>query len=101
MTISLRPTSPISSQTVYYKRPTKFDHADIPTAVFSQPPAGVVGLTEAEARHKLGPVDVYLTKFRAMKTAFAGDDEQTMMKLIVCPHDGKVVGCHIVGPDSP
>ncbi len=89
------------AQTVYYDRPTRFDHADIPTAVFTQPPAGVVGLTEAEARHKLGKVDVYMTKFRAMKTAFAGDDELTMMKLVVCPHDGKVVGCHIVGPDSP
>ena len=89
------------AQTVYYNRPTTFDHADIPTAVFCQPPAGVVGLTEAEARHKLGPVDVYLTKFRAMKTAFAGDDEQTLMKLVVCPKDGRVVGCHIVGPDSP
>ena len=89
------------AQTVYYDRPTKFDHADIPTAVFTQPPAGVVGMTEAEARHKLGRVDVYRTTFRAMKTAFAGDDEQTLMKLIVCPHDGKVVGCHIVGPDAP
>ncbi len=89
------------AQTVYYDRPTKFDHADVPTAVFSQPPAGVVGLTESEARHKLGRVDVYRTTFRAMKTAFAGDDEQTLMKLVVCPHDGKVVGCHIVGPDAP
>ncbi len=89
------------AQTVYYDRPTKFDHADIPTAVFSQPPAGVVGLTEAQARHKLGRVDVYRTTFRAMKTAFAGDDEQTLMKLVVCPHSGRVVGCHIVGPDAP
>ncbi len=89
------------AQTVYYDRPTKFDHADIPTSVFSQPPTGVVGLTEAQARHKLGRVDVYRTTFRAMKTAFAGDDEQTLMKLVVCPHDGKVVGCHIVGPDAP
>ncbi len=89
------------AQTVYYNRPTKFDHADIPTAVFSQPPAGVVGLTEAEARHKLGRVDVYRTTFRAMKTAFAGDDEQTLMKLVVCPQEGRVVGCHIVGPDAP
>ncbi len=89
------------AQTVYYDRPTKFDHADIPTAVFSQPPAGVVGLTEAQARHKLGRVDVYRTTFRAMKTAFAGNDEQTLMKLVVCPHSGRVVGCHIVGPDAP
>ena len=89
------------ARTVYYGRPTTFDHADIPTAVFSQPPVGSVGLSEAEARHRLGKVDVYMTKFRAMKTAFAGDDEQTLMKLVVCPNDGKVLGCHIVGPDAP
>ena len=89
------------AQTVYHGRPTSFDHKDIPTAVFSQPPVGVVGMTEAQARHALGPVDVYLTRFRAMRTAFAGDAEQTLMKLVVCRRDGKVVGCHIVGPDAP
>ena len=89
------------AETVYYGRPTKFDHADIPTAVFSQPPVGVVGLSEAEARHRLGRVDVYRTSFRAMKTAFAGDDEQTLMKLVVCPNSGQVMGVHIVGPEAP
>ena len=89
------------ARTVYYDRPTSFDHKDIPTAVFSQPPVGVVGMSEAQARHALGKVDVYMTKFRAMKTLFAGSDEQTLMKLVVCPHDGKVVGVHIVGPDAP
>ncbi len=89
------------AETVYYNRPTKFDHTDIPTAVFSQPPVGVVGMTEAEARHALRKVDIYRTKFRAMRTAFAGDDEQTLMKLVVDGETGRVVGCHIVGPDSP
>jgi glutathione reductase (NADPH) len=89
------------AQTVYYDRPTIFDHRDIPTAVFSQPPVGCVGMSEAQARHELGKVDVYLTKFRAMKTMFAGSDEQTLMKLVVCPDGGRVVGCHIVGPDAP
>ena len=89
------------AETVYYGRPTKFDHTDIPTAVFSQPPVGVVGLSEAEARHKLGRVDVYRTTFRPMKTAFAGDDEQTLMKLVVCPSSGQVMGVHIVGPEAP
>ena len=88
-------------ETVYNNRPTKFDHTDIPTAVFSQPPVGVVGMTEAEARHSFRHVDIYRTKFRAMRTAFAGDDEQTFMKLVVDADSGKVVGCHIVGPDSP
>jgi glutathione reductase (NADPH) len=89
------------AETVYYNRPTKFDHNDIPTAVFSQPPVGVVGMSEAEARHAFRKVDIYRTKFRAMRTAFAGDEEQTLMKLVVDGETGRVVGCHIVGPDSP
>ena len=89
------------ADTVYHGRPPQFDHADIPTSVFSQPPVGVVGLSEAQARHAFGRVDIYRTTFRAMKTAFAGDDEQTLMKLVVCPHDGVVVGVHIVGPEAP
>ena len=89
------------AETVYNDRPTKFDHADIPTAVFSQPPVGVVGMSEAEARHAFRHVDIYRTKFRAMRTAFVGDDEQTLMKLVVDGDTGRVVGCHIVGPDSP
>jgi glutathione reductase (NADPH) len=89
------------AETEFYGRPTKFDHADIPTAVFSQPPVGVVGLTEAQARHKLGPVDIYLTRFRAMKETFVGGDERMLMKLVVDRASDKVVGCHIVGHDGP
>ncbi len=89
------------ADTVYHGRPTQFDHADIPTSVFSQPPVGVVGLSEAQARHAFGRVDIYRTAFRAMKTAFAGDDEQTLMKLVVRGDDGVVVGVHIVGPEAP
>ncbi|QUD88368.1 glutathione-disulfide reductase [Phenylobacterium montanum] len=88
------------AETEFYGRPMSFDHADVPTAVFSQPPVGTVGLTEAQARHKLGPVDVYLTRFRPMKTTFYGGRDRFLMKLIVCRENGKVVGCHIVGPDS-
>jgi glutathione reductase (NADPH) len=89
------------AETVFRDRPTTFDHADVPTAVFSQPPVGVVGLTEAEARHKLGAVDIYLTRFRPMKAAFVGDDERVLMKLVVERATDKVVGCHIVGHDGP
>ncbi|MGC1302376.1 MAG: glutathione-disulfide reductase [Caulobacteraceae bacterium] len=89
------------AETVYNDRPTKFDHSNIPTAVFSQPPIGVVGMSEADARHTFRHVDIYRTKFRAMRTAFAGDEEQTLMKLVVDGDTGRVVGCHIVGPDSP
>jgi glutathione reductase (NADPH) len=89
------------AETVYRGRPTKFDYADVPTAVFSQPPVGVVGLTEGEARHRLGEIDIYLTRFRPMKTLFAGSEARMLMKLIVERATDKVVGCHIVGEDSP
>jgi glutathione reductase (NADPH) len=89
------------AETVYRGRPTAFDHADVPTAVFSQPPVGVVGLTESEARHKLGEVDIYLTRFRPMRSLFAGSEARTLMKLVVERATDRVVGCHIVGEDGP
>jgi glutathione reductase (NADPH) len=89
------------AETEFYGRKMKFDHADVPTAVFSQPPVGVVGLTEGEARHKHREIDIYLTRFRPMRSGFVGGDERMMMKLIVARASGKVVGCHIVGADGP
>jgi glutathione reductase (NADPH) len=88
-------------ETVFKNNPQAFDYEAVPTAVFSQPPVGVVGLTESEARKACGEIDVYLTRFRPMKTAFYGDDERTLMKLVVRAADDRVVGCHIVGPDAP
>ena len=78
-----------------------FDHADVPTAVFSQPPVGVVGLTEGQARHTHREVDIYLTRFRPMRTGFVGGDERMLMKLVVARASQKIVGCHIVGADAP
>jgi len=89
------------AETVFHDRPTAFDHADVPTAVFSQPPVGVVGLTEAQARRKYGKIDVYLTRFRPMRTIFVGGEERTLMKLVVDAASERVVGCHVVGPDGP
>ena len=89
------------AETVFHDRPTKVDHTDVPTAVFSQPPIGVVGLTEAEARHHHKQVDIYLTRFRPMKLAFVADDERMLMKLVVERETGRVLGCHIVGHDGP
>jgi glutathione reductase (NADPH) len=90
------------AQTVFYDHPTTFDHELIPTAVFSQPPVGSVGFTEAEARRKYGRhVDIYLARFRPMKTIFVGSDERVLMKVIVDGSTDRVVGVHIVGPDAP
>jgi glutathione reductase (NADPH) len=89
------------ADTVFHGRPTAYDHEAVPTAVFSQPPVGTVGMTEAEARKALGKVDIYQTRFRPMKVAFQGKAERTFMKLVVCAKTDKVVGVHIVGPDAP
>jgi len=89
------------AETVYHDRPTAFDHDNVPTAVFSQPPVGTVGLSEADARHRLRHVDIYRAKFRALKVTFTGGNEQTLMKLVVDQKTQKVVGVHIVGADAP
>ena len=88
------------AETEFLGKPMTFDHADVATAVFSQPPVGVVGLTEAQARHKLGAIDIYQTRFKPMKSGFAGGDERMLMKLVVERATDKVVGCHIVGADA-
>ncbi|MDZ4363591.1 glutathione-disulfide reductase [Brevundimonas sp.] len=89
-------------QTVYRDTPTAFDYEAVASAVFSQPPVGVVGLSEAEARRSCSKgVDVYLTRFRPMKYAFTGSDERVLMKLVVDAETQRVVGVHIVGPESP
>ena len=89
-------------ETVYKDNPQHFDYEAVATAVFSQPPVGVVGLSESEARHSCpGEVDVYLTRFRPMKYAFTGSDERVLMKLVVDAQSQKVVGVHIVGPEAP
>jgi glutathione reductase (NADPH) len=89
-------------ETVYRDNPQAFDYEAVATAVFSQPPVGVVGLTESEARHSCPKgVDVYVTRFRPMKYAFTGSDERVLMKLVVDAESQKVVGVHIVGPESP
>lgn len=89
------------AQTEFMDRPTSFDHADIPHAVFAQPPVGVVGLSEADARKKYGVIDIYKTKFRPMKDMLTGDEERVLMKIVVRAEDDRVVGVHIVGPDAP
>jgi glutathione reductase (NADPH) len=88
------------ADTVFGGRPTRVDHADVPTAVFSEPELGVIGLTEAQACAQLARVDIYKTSFRSMKMTLAGRDTRSFFKLIVDGETDRVVGCHIVGPDA-
>jgi glutathione reductase (NADPH) len=89
------------AETVFYDKPRTFDHEMVASAVFSQPPIGSVGLSEADARHKLGKVDIYLARFKPMKYALTSSAERCMVKLVVEAATEKVVGCHVVGPDAP
>jgi glutathione reductase (NADPH) len=86
------------ADTVYGGKPTPVDHSNVPTAVFSEPEIGVVGLTEAQARERLGRVDVYKTTFRPMKATLSGRNTRSFMKLLVDGMTDHVVGCHIIGP---
>jgi glutathione reductase (NADPH) len=87
------------ADTVFGKKPTMVNHGLVPTAVFSQPEIGTVGMTE-EAARKRHQVDIYKTSFRPMKHTLSGRDERMLMKLVVDAESDKVLGCHIIGPDA-
>lgn len=86
--------------TLFDGRPTKPDHETIPSAVFSQPEIGTVGLTEGEAHGKYGAIDVYRSTFRPLLHTLTGREEKTLMKLVVDRASQRVVGLHIVGPHA-
>lgn len=88
------------AETEFNNNPITMDHANVPAAVFSQPPIGTVGLSEQDARAH-GPVDIYLTRFRPLKHTITKREEQVLMKLVVRRADQVVVGAHMVGADSP
>jgi glutathione reductase (NADPH) len=88
------------ADSVFGGRPTRVDHADIPTAVFSQPQVGTVGLTEAEARAQYTHVDIYKANFKPIKATLSGNTSRVLMKLIVDGATGRILGCHIVSPDA-
>jgi len=88
------------ADTVFGNKPTPVDHTNVPTAVFSEPECGVIGLTEAQACRELAKVDIYKSSFRPMKATLAGRDTRSFMKLVVDGSTDRVVGCHIVGPDA-
>ena len=88
------------ADTVFGNRTTAADHVNVPTAVFSEPEIGVIGLTETQAREDFPRVDIYKTTFRTMKTAFLGGEARVLMKLVVDGASDRVLGCHIIGPDA-
>jgi glutathione reductase (NADPH) len=88
------------ADTVFGNKPTAVEHELVPTAVFSTPELGTVGVTEADARERFPKLDIYKARFRPMKYTLSGRDEPMLMKLLVDGESGRVVGCHVLGPDA-
>jgi len=82
-------------ETVFKGNPTPVDHSLIPSAVFTQPEYGTIGLSEEDARDQ-EPIEVYATTFRPMNTSFIGDPQIVLMKLVVSQATRRVLGCHII-----
>ncbi len=89
------------ADTLFGDKPTRVDYDCIPSAVFSHPPLAGVGLTEGDARNKLGKVRVYSSDFRPMKNVFANRAERGLYKMVVDDASDRVVGLHMIGPDAP
>jgi glutathione reductase (NADPH) len=85
------------ADTVFGGKPTAVDHSCVPSAVFAEPELATVGLTETQAREQLGQTDIYKTMFKPLKATLSGRDTTVLLKLVVDGHNGRVVGCHIVG----
>jgi len=88
------------ANTLFNNKPIKPRYLNVPTAVFSTPNCGTVGLAEAEARAGGRKIDVYRTSFKPLRHTLTGRDERTMMKLVVDQASDKVLGCHMVGPEA-
>jgi glutathione reductase (NADPH) len=88
------------ANTLFNERPMRPAYEAVPAAVFSQPPIGTVGLTEAEARQRHAEVDVYRSTFRALKQTLTGSSTRTLMKLVVERSSGRVLGVHMVGHEA-
>ena len=89
------------ADTVYNQRPTPVDHRSVPSAVFGRPPIGTVGLGEGDARLSHGEVHIYRTNFRPMRNIISGNQERTLMKLVVDARTDVLLGVHIAGEDAP
>jgi glutathione reductase (NADPH) len=88
------------ADTVFGGKPTAVDHECIPSAVFSHPPLAGVGMTEGQARNKFGSIKVYESDFRPMKNVLAGRNERSLYKMICAEGSGKILGIHMIGPES-
>jgi glutathione reductase (NADPH) len=86
-------------KTVFENNPTPVDHTNVPTAVFSQPEIGTVGLTEEQALAQGFAIDVYRSSFRPLKNTLSGR-ERAVFKLIVDAKTDRVIGCHLFGPEA-
>ncbi|PRP90026.1 Glutathione amide reductase [Enhygromyxa salina] len=89
------------AETLFNKNPIIMDRRNIATAVFSRPPVGTVGLTEAEAREQHESVEVYCSRFRPMKATISGREDRVVVKLVVDKPSGVVLGAHMIGDDAP
>ncbi|MBO9580029.1 MAG: glutathione-disulfide reductase [Sphingobium sp.] len=89
------------ADTVFGGTPRTVDYGNVPSAVFSHPPIGAVGLSEGEARNSYGNIKVYTSDFRPMKNVLAGRNERSLYKMICDADSGKVVGLHMISPDAP
>jgi glutathione reductase (NADPH) len=89
------------ADTVFGGKPWRVDYNCIPSAVFSHPPLAGVGMTEGEARNRLGSVRTYVSDFRPMKNVLAGRNERSLYKLVLDGSDDRIVGIHMIGPDAP
>ena len=90
----------VFAENVFGGKDVRIDHTLIPTAVFSQPEIGTIGLTETQARKTHGKIDIYKSTFRPMKHTLSGRDERMLMKLVVDGETDRVLGCHICGPGA-
>ncbi|XP_030517712.2 glutathione reductase, chloroplastic isoform X2 [Rhodamnia argentea] len=89
------------AKTLFLNEPTKPDYRAVPSAVFSQPPIGQVGLSEEQAIQEYGDVDIFTANFRPLKATISGLPDRVFMKLIVCAKTDKVLGLHMCGEESP
>jgi glutathione reductase (NADPH) len=87
-------------KTVFEDKPTPVDHTNVPTAVFTQPEVGTVGLTESGALGAGHAIDVYKSSFRPLRNTLSGRDERALFKLIVDSKTDRVLGCHLFAPDA-